>query len=62
MFVTKNRVIIKTCGSTTLLHCLDQLFPIIKEAGFETIEVSFVGTIVGSIYHCQWSTTGVFVD
>lgn len=39
MFVSKNRIIVKTCGSTTLLHCLEQILEIVKKAGFETVEV-----------------------
>lgn len=41
MFVSKNRIIVKTCGSTTLLHCLEQILEIVKKAGFETVEDVF---------------------
>jgi len=42
MFVTKNRVLVKTCGSTTLLHCLEQMLTIgLKHAGFGRVEDCF---------------------
>lgn len=41
MFVSKNRVIVKTCGSTTLLNCLEEILQIVKRAGFESVEVCF---------------------
>ncbi|KAI2800377.1 AMP deaminase [Blomia tropicalis] len=41
MFIFKNCVMIKTCGSTTLLHCLEKLLELVKMAGFEMIEDLF---------------------
>lgn len=39
MFVSKNRVMIKTCGQTTLLCCLQSMLKLVKEAGFSLVEV-----------------------
>lgn len=40
MFVSKNHVMIKTCGRTTLLNCLEPILKLITEAGFNLVEVS----------------------
>ena len=41
MFVSKNRFIIKTCGSTVLLRCIEPLLYLVKEiAGFDEVLVS----------------------
>ena len=38
MFVSKNRIIIKTCGSTTLLRCIEPLLYLVKQmAGFDEV-------------------------
>jgi S-adenosylmethionine decarboxylase len=38
MFVSKNRFIIKTCGSTTLLRCIEPLIYLVKQAaGFDEV-------------------------
>ena len=38
MFVAKNRIIIKTCGSTTLLRCVEPLLYLVKQvAGFDQV-------------------------
>lgn len=38
MFISKNRFIIKTCGSTTLLRCIEPLLYLVKEvAGFDEV-------------------------
>lgn len=42
LFVTQRRMILKTCGTTTPLQCLDHMSAIVKEyAGFDTIEDVF---------------------
>jgi S-adenosylmethionine decarboxylase len=41
MFVSKNRFIIKTCGSTTLLRCIQPLLYLVKQVtGFDEVAVS----------------------
>ena len=41
MFVSKNRFIIKTCGGTVLLRCIEPLLYLVKEiAGFDEVLVS----------------------
>jgi len=38
MFISKNRFILKTCGSTTLLRCIEPLLYLVKEvAGFDEV-------------------------
>ena len=40
MFVTKDRFILKTCGTTTLLHCVDPLLRLVKsEVGYDSVQV-----------------------
>jgi len=42
MFISKRRFVLKTCGTTTPLLCLDALFKLVKEyAGFEKVEDFF---------------------
>ena len=41
MFVTKDRFILKTCGTTTLLHCVGGLLKLVKDkVGYDKIGVS----------------------
>jgi S-adenosylmethionine decarboxylase len=41
MFVTKDRFILKTCGSTTLLYCVQPLLKLVREnVGFDSVLVS----------------------
>ena len=41
MFVTKNRFILKTCGTTTLLLAVKDLVQMVKEeCGFDKVVVS----------------------
>ena len=43
MFVTKNRFILKTCGTTTLLLAVKELIKMVKEdCGFDKVNVSNV--------------------
>ncbi|XP_054163506.1 S-adenosylmethionine decarboxylase proenzyme-like [Oppia nitens] len=38
LFVSKNRIIIKTCGSTTLLRCIEPMLYLVKQvAGFDEV-------------------------
>ncbi len=40
MFVSQRRFILKTCGTTTPLQCINDLLQLVKKyAGFHTIEV-----------------------
>lgn len=38
MFITRNSVLIKTCGSTILLHCLQTILQLAHDIGFGTIQ------------------------
>ncbi len=41
MFVSQRRFILKTCGTTTPLQCIQDLLRLVKKyAGFDTIEVT----------------------
>lgn len=45
MFVAERRFILKTCGTTTPLECLNELFQLVKQyAGFSEVEVSVVSS------------------
>jgi S-adenosylmethionine decarboxylase len=40
MFVSKRRLILKTCGTTTPLECLNEMLNLAKKfTGFDAIEV-----------------------
>lgn len=40
MFVAKRRLILKTCGTTTPLQCLEPLLDLVEEhTGFDEVEV-----------------------
>lgn len=40
MFVSKRRLILKTCGTTTPLQCLEPLLDLVESyAGFDKVEV-----------------------
>lgn len=40
MFVTKERFILKTCGTTTLLFAIEPLLELVKDkCGFDTVAV-----------------------
>lgn len=41
MFVYSNRLILKTCGTTTLLHSVPQILKIAHDAGMGTVEAFF---------------------
>lgn len=52
MFVTKDRFILKTCGTTTLLHAVDYLINLVKEkVGYDIVLVRN--------HQCGYSVGGV---
>ncbi len=43
MFVSENRFILKTCGSTTLLHAIKPLLKLVhEETGMDVVEVGVI--------------------
>ena len=42
MFISERRIILKTCGTTTPLGCIDELMSLVKKyAGFDKVEDIF---------------------
>lgn len=56
MFVSKNRMMIKTCGSTTLLNCLEHVLKLVDQAGFSLVEVCIFVSVFAyfSLMSCNW--------
>nr|KAG5706973.1 hypothetical protein BaRGS_021479 [Batillaria attramentaria] len=60
MFVTKDRFILKTCGTTTLLAAVDGLLKLVKEkVGYDMVMVQHLDTLFPSRYLYTLDDEGV---
>ena len=57
MFVSRERLIVKTCGQTTLLHCIKPLLELAKvECGLIEVQVG-----IESCYHGQEHISDIWI-